>query len=94
MQPGGGLRRSIATFRAATVNRASIERLMIADDPTRPGVENHRDVDEARQDRDVGDVGHPELVRAVDLQVLGAIGKDGSSWSLSVVATKRRRCRG
>ena len=31
----------------------------IADDPTRPGVEDDRDVDEACRDREVGDVGDP-----------------------------------
>ena len=43
----------------------------VADDPPRPGVEDDREIDEAGGDGDVGDVGHPELVGAVDLEVLG-----------------------
>jgi hypothetical protein len=41
----------------------------IADDAAGPGVEDHGDIDEAGGDRDVGQVGRPELVRAVDLEV-------------------------
>ena len=35
----------------------------VADDPPRPGVEDDRAVDEARQDGDIGYVGRPELIR-------------------------------
>jgi hypothetical protein len=42
----------------------------VADDAARPGVEHHRDVNEARRDCDVGDVGDPELIGAVDDFVL------------------------
>jgi hypothetical protein len=41
----------------------------VADDAARPGVENDRDVDEAGGDGDVGQVRHPELVGAMDLEV-------------------------
>ena len=41
----------------------------VADDAARPGVEDDRDVDEAGGDGDVGQVRHPELVGAVDLEV-------------------------
>ena len=41
----------------------------VADDAARPGVEDDREVDEAGGDGDVGQVRHPELVGAVDLEV-------------------------
>jgi hypothetical protein len=48
----------------------------VADNATRPGVENHGDINEARRDSDVGDVGDPELIGAVDDLVLGQIAED------------------
>ena len=72
-------------FRAAIVSRASIED-RIADDAARPGVEYHGDIDEADRDRDVGDVGDPQLIGAVDDHVLRQIGED----RLIVVAVGRR----
>ena len=51
----------------------------IAHDPARPGIEDDRDIDEADSDRDVGDVGDPELVRPVSRDVLGKVGKIGPS---------------
>src|SRR5271170_6482624 len=42
----------------------------------RPSVQNRRQVDEARHDRDVCDVGNPKLVRTVDDEAAGAIGED------------------
>ena len=48
----------------------------MADDPPRPGVEDHREIDEALCDRDVGDVADPELVGAVDGEVAGHERKD------------------
>ena len=42
----------------------------VADDPPRPGVEHDREIDEARGDRDIGDVGDPELVGTLHLEVL------------------------
>src|SRR5512132_2666283 len=48
----------------------------IADDAARPGIEDHRHIDEADGDGDIGDIGHPQPVRPVDNQVLGQIGKD------------------
>ena len=48
----------------------------IAHDPARPGIEDDRDIDEADSDRDVGDVGDPELVRPVSRDVLGKVGED------------------
>ena len=47
-----------------------------ADDAARPGVEDHGDVDEADRDRDIGDVGDPQLVGSVDNDVCGPIGED------------------
>jgi hypothetical protein len=43
----------------------------VADDAARPGVENDGEVDEAGGDGDVGQVGHPELVRTVNFEVTG-----------------------
>src|SRR5512132_3194329 len=48
----------------------------IADDTPRPGVEDHRQIDEADGDGDIGDVGHPQPVRSVDHHVLRQVGKD------------------
>ena len=48
----------------------------MADDPPRPSVEDHREIDEALCDRDVGDVADPELVGAVDGEVAGHERKD------------------
>lgn len=41
----------------------------IADDPTRTGVEHDRNIDEAHRDRDIGDIGHRELVGPVHLVI-------------------------
>ena len=48
----------------------------VADDAARPSVENHRDINEAGRDSDVGDVGDPELIGAIDDFVLGQIAED------------------
>jgi len=69
--------------RQADVDRAADR---IADCPTRPGVENDRDVSEAFDDGDIRDVCDPDLVRPVNCQALGAIGMD----RLVVVAVCRR----
>src|SRR6516165_3607700 len=58
----------------------------IADRSAGPGVEDHRDVGEARLDGDVRYVCDPELVGTVNRQVLGAIRID----RLIVVAVSRR----
>jgi hypothetical protein len=47
--------------------KAAAER--VADRAARPGVEDDREIDEALSDRDVGEVRHPELVGAMDLEV-------------------------
>jgi hypothetical protein len=49
----------------------------ITDDPARPGVEDDGNVDEARGDRDVGDVGHPEPVRPIRHDILRQVREDG-----------------
>ena len=59
--------------RQADVDRAAD---CIANGPTRPGVENDRDVSETFDDSDIGYVRDPELVRSVDRQVFGPIGID------------------
>ena len=59
----------------------------VADNATRPGVENHGDINEAHGDSDVSDVGDPELIGAVDDPVLGQIAED----RMVVVAARRRR---
>jgi hypothetical protein len=48
----------------------------IANGAARPDVEDHRNIGEALDDGDIGDVGDPELVRSVDDQVFGSIGID------------------
>jgi hypothetical protein len=58
----------------------------VADDAARPGVENHGDINEARRDSDVGDVGNPELIGAVDDFVLRQISED----RMVMVAVRRR----
>ena len=40
-----------------------------SDDPTRPGVENDREVEKAGQRRQEGNVGHPQLVRPLGHEV-------------------------
>lgn len=52
----------------------------------RPGIENDGNIDEATGDGDVGDVCHPELVRAVRDDLGGKIGED----RLIVIAVRRR----
>ena len=59
-RPDGGLQRGC---REPGIDRAAD---CIADDAARPGVEDSGKIDEARSDRDIGDVRHPELVRTVD----------------------------
>src|SRR3546814_7892837 len=58
----------------------------VADDPARPGVKDDGDVDEAGRDRDIGNVRHPELVRAGEGHVPGSIGEDRAI----VIAVRRR----
>ena len=66
----------------------------VADNATRPGVENHGDIDEANRDSDVSDVGDPEPIGAVDDPVLRQIAEDRMVVIAVVVATYRRRMRG
>src|SRR5512145_2925030 len=48
------------------------------DDPAAPDVDDDGEVEEAGPGRNVGDVGDPELVRAVGLELpLDEIGRDG-----------------
>jgi hypothetical protein len=51
----------------------------VADHLARPGVEDRRQVDETARDRDIGEVRHPELVRAVGDKILGQVGIDRPS---------------
>lgn len=60
----------------------------------RPGIENDGNIDEVTGNGDVGDVCHPELVRAVRDDLGGKIGEDRLIVMLSVVAMKRRRVLG
>ena len=48
----------------------------VADHAPRPGIENGCQIDEADRDRDVGDVGDPELVGARRHHVLGQVRED------------------
>jgi len=47
----------------------------IANDTARPGIEDRGEIHEAPCDRDVGDVGHPELVRTRRRDLLGQVGE-------------------
>src|SRR5665213_3212022 len=57
----------------SSVNRATHRE---ADDTARPGIEDHCHVDEAIEDRHVGDVSHPKLIRPVGCHLRGEICKD------------------
>jgi hypothetical protein len=59
----------------------------IAHDLARPGIQDGSQVDEAARDGHVGQVGDPELVRAIGNDILGQVGIDRPAWSLSVVTT-------
>ena len=48
----------------------------IANHPARPGVQNHRQVDEAGRDADVRDIADPELIGAGWAEATGKVGKD------------------
>ena len=48
----------------------------VADDPARPGIQDHGQIDEAGGDAKVGDVGDPQLIGAARRHVLGKIDED------------------
>src|SRR3546814_17744903 len=48
----------------------------IADHPTRPGIQDHGQIDEPEGNRDVADVGDPQHVRGDRTVVLGEVGID------------------
>ena len=85
-QPGSGLRTARAAFSAGDEPSVDLAIQGVADNPARPGVENDREVDEPARDGDEGDVGDPELVRAMDLEVSGDVRKDRPV----MVAARRR----
>ena len=91
MRPGGVLHAAVGVEDAARRRAAQGDRPLErgdavaglevagerkADDPPRPGVEDDREIDEALRDRDIGDVGRPELVGPVDREVAGHERKD------------------
>ena len=49
----------------------------VADDAPRPCIHDRSQIDEAAEDRDVGQVGDPELVRAINLALSGEVREDG-----------------
>src|SRR5262249_54914497 len=55
-------------------------------DPTGPSIENRSQVHKAGRDCDIGDVGYPQLVRAIQFHVLREIGED----RIIVIAIRRR----
>src|SRR5476651_288858 len=55
-------------------------------DPAGPGIENRSQVHKAGGDCDIGDVGHPELVGAIQRHALREIGED----RMIVIAIRRR----
>src|SRR3981189_3849863 len=76
----GGLERSNS--------EAGIDRVAdgVTYDSTGPSIEDHSQVHEASRDCDIGDVGHPELVGALQGHVLSEIGED----RIIVIAIRRR----
>ena len=76
----GGLERSNDEAR---IDRAADG---VTDDPTGPGIEDRGQVHEASRDCDIGDVGHPELVGAIQRHVVREIGED----RIIVIAVRRR----
>ena len=65
----GGLERSNSEAR---INRAADG---VTYDPTGPGIEDGSQVHEAKRDCDIGDIGHPELVGAIQRQVVRELGE-------------------
>ena len=60
MHPAGGRReRDCPLERGEGVTGLEVAGERVADDAPRPGVEDHREIDEAGRDRDVGDVARP-----------------------------------
>ena len=59
------------------------------DDPPREGIENHGQVEKAGPGRDVGDIGHPQNVRRIGIEV--AI--DQVTGRTHPFVTDRRACR-
>src|SRR5262245_1335913 len=55
-------------------------------DPTGPSIEDRSQVHKAGRDCDIGDVGYPQLVRAIQFHVLREIGED----RIIVIAIRRR----
>ena len=49
----------------------------VAHDAARPCIHDRSQVDEAAEDRDIGQIGDPELVRAIGLAFPGAVREDG-----------------
>ena len=58
----------------------------VADNATRPGVENHGDINEAHGDGDVSDVGDPELIRPLTTLIFARLRKIGWSAIASAVS--------
>ena len=57
----------------------------VTHDASRPRIHDRGQVDEAAEDGDVGQIGDPELVRAIDIAFPGAVREDG----LVVIAVRR-----
>src|SRR3974377_1337046 len=55
-------------------------------DPTGPSIEDRSQVHKAGRDRDIGDVGYPQLVRTIQFHVLRKIGED------RIIVIAIRRC--
>lgn len=62
----------------------------VTDDQPRPGIEDDGDVDETGRQGDIGDIADPKLVGTARNDILRQVREDRTSWSLSVVAMKRR----
>jgi hypothetical protein len=75
-----GERNPAAAWRAliAAFNRSAD---CITDHPARPGIEDRCQIDEANCDRDVGQIGDPELVRTINRHVvIGSMSRRGNPY--------------
>ena len=85
MIPAGGLRSAMAIRRASRHKAVSMLReSALPDGPAGKEVQDDCQVHEAAPDADVGEIGHPDLVRARDEQVLREVGID----TMGVVAVR------
>src|SRR5262245_26323538 len=83
----GGLRALMAGLECSN-SEPCIDRAAdgVTYDPTGPSIEDRSQVHKASRDCDIGDVGYPQLVRAIQFHVLREIEED----RIIVIAIRRR----